>query len=251
MNKGLSPIIATMILIGIAISIGAIVSIWFSAQSQDYMYKEGERRERILNKEGESLVLVHVTFDSGTRDLTLTVQNNGTSDMEIAYLKVDQVFFRQTNLTCNPTGCQLDYSNSADVTVTLPASYDSIDDISSLEIGSTLGNLFIYNAPSPAINILSTFFDEHNLLVTFSGEKSIDDGEIVKYEWCFHYDDANDVCNTDPATSEPYDGVGSVSSFQYNDPNLGPGDYTVQLVVIDETGMVGVITIPIPIPVIT
>jgi hypothetical protein len=240
-----------MILIGIAISIGAIVSIWISAQSQEYMYKEGDRRERILNKEGESLVLVHIDFDSGTKVLTLTLQSNGTSDMEIAYVKVNDLFYRQATLTCVPSSCELDYSESIDVAVTLPASYDSIEDVNSLEIGSTLGNLFIYNAPSPVIRITSTFFDTDNLLVTFSGEGSVDsDGQIVKWEWCFHYDETNEQCNTDSGGS-PFEGSGVLYSFQYDDTDLGAGDYVVRLVVTDDTGMVGFITIDITIPLIT
>jgi hypothetical protein len=244
-----------MILIGIAISIGAIVSIWISAQSQEYMYKEGDRRERVLNKEGESLVLVHVVFDAtipAAPVLTLTLQNNGTSDMEVAYVKVDGLFYRQTTLTCDPSSCEVDYDSMIDVSVTLPASYERIEDVNSLEVGSILGNLFIFNAPSPEIRVTSTFFDTDNLLVTFSAERSVDsDGQIVKWEWCFHYDETNEVCNVDPDTSDEYGGTGEVYSFQYNDDDLGAGNYVVSLTVTDDTGLVGFITIDFTVPTIT
>ena len=246
MKKGLSPIIATMLLVGIAISIGAIASIWLNSQSQEYMYKEGERRERILNKEGESLTLVHLNFDSGTKDLTLTIQSNGTSDLTLSYLKVNEIFFNQSNITCSPSDCKLDFNESGSITVTLPAGFTKIEDIQSLEIGTVLGNLFIYQAPSPLIKITSTFFDTNNKLITFSGEGSVDsDGRIIKWEWCFDYDEATGTCNNNPITANPATGSGAVTSYSYL--GYASGTYTVRLAITDDTGMTGVILVDITI----
>lgn len=246
MKKGLSPIIATMILVGIAISIGAVVSIWLNAQSQEYMYKEGERRERILNKEGESLALVHVDFDNGTKNLTLTIQSNGTSDLILAYIKANELFYDQSSLMCTPSSCELGYNDSGSIAVNLPASYTSIEDVQSLEIGTVLGNLFIYQAPSPLIKITSTFFDTNNKLITFSGEGSVDsDGRIIKWEWCFDYDEATGTCNNNPNTGNPATGSGAVTSYSYF--GYASGTYTVRLVTTDDTGMTGIILVDITI----
>lgn len=260
MNKGLSPIIATMLLIGITISIGAIASIWLTSQSQEYMYKEGERRERLLDKEGESLVLIHVTYDDEDvidpdKGLELDIQNNGTSDLEVAYVKVNQYYFRQSDLDCYPN-CGLDIDDSRKISIpqaTLPSAIDSIEAVSSLEIGTTLGNLFIYNAPAPEIRITSTFLDANNKLYTFSGEGSRDDGRIVKWEWCFDYDETSgeececipgEVCNAGDPANRAY-GNGAVTSYNYQ--AYAADTYVVWLKVTDDTGMVGFITIEITI----
>jgi FlaG/FlaF family flagellin (archaellin) len=246
MKKGLSPIIATMLLVGIAISIGTIVSIWLNAQSQEYMYKEGERRDRILDKEGESLTLVHVNFDSGTKDLALTIQSNGTSDLTLSYLKVNGLFYDQSSLSCSPSDCTLNFNESGSITVTLPVSYTKIEDIQSLEIGTVLGNLFIYQAPSPLIRIASSFIDTNNKLITFSGEGSVDtDGRIIKWEWCFDYDESTGTCNNNPITGNPAIGNGAVTSYSYL--GYASGTYTVRLMVTDDTGMTGVILVDITI----
>jgi hypothetical protein len=224
------------------------------------MYKEGERRERILNKEGESLILIHVTYDDENvidpdTGLELDIQNNGTSDLDVAYVKVNEYYFGQSDLDCYPD-CDLDFQESRKITIplaTLPSSIDGIVKISSLEIGTTLGNLFIYNAPTPQIRIASSFIDANNKLYTFSGEGSVDDGTIVKWEWCFDYDDTTgSECECLPGEtctatdcSDPYRacGNGVVTSFNFQD--YAADTYVVWLRVTDDTGMVGFITIQI------
>lgn len=228
MSKGLSPIIATMILIGIAISIGAIVSIWISSQSSEYMYKEGDRRERILDKEGESLTLVHVEFDGVSQDFTLRLQNNGTSDLEVAYMLLNRNdYYSQTDITCSPS-CELEINQSGQFTVT--TGFNELEDIQSVEIGTTLGSLFIYNAPSPVIRITNTVFDANNKLVTFSGADSTDDEEIVEWLWDFSYDSV-------AGFSE--EGSGVLVTYSYS----SSGSYDVALKVTDNTGMIGFVVL--------
>ncbi len=245
MSKGLSPIIATMLLIGIAISVGTIVSIWLSGQSSEYMNKESERRERILNKEGESLVLVHMNFDA-TNNLVIRLQNNGTSDLEISYMKINEHYIRQVIFCASPTDCELDFNESgvftilaADLATEAPG-VTEMEDISSLEIGTTLGRLFIYNAPSPEIRITSSYLETGNRLITVSGEGSVDDGQIVKWEWCFNWDTsvAPAVCSN--VGTESAVGYGAVCTYNYTVSD----SYIIRLIVTDDTGMVGVITLP-------
>lgn len=270
MSKGLSPIIATMLLVGIAISIGAIASIWLNSQSTEYMNKESERRERLLDKEGESLVLVHVEFDDSTGDLTLMMQNNGTSDLEVAYIMVNNNYFRQHIFCTTPANCELNYNESQEFAIQsadLPASINTVDDIRFIEVGTILGNLFIFNAPSPQIRVTGTFFEYDNILYIFSAEGSVDDGRIVEWIWCFDYSTTSgDLCECrlgetcvagDCDAYQECDcevracGHGSVASYNYKDydPVSYPNGAVVRLVVIDDTGMVGMITITVDIDV--
>lgn len=263
MSKGLSPIIATMILIAIAISLGAVASIWLRSQTQEYMMKEGERRDRILDKEGESLALIHVMYDDEVvvdpdTGLELDLQNNGTSDLDVAYVKLNQYYFRQNELDCYPD-CGIEIDSSRKITIplaSLPGAIDGIEKIGSIEIGTVLGNLFIYNAPAPQIRITNTFIDANNKLYTFSGEGSVDDGQIVKWLWCFDYDDATgDDCECMPGEtctaadcSDPYRACGNGIVTTYNYKDYATGTYYIWLTVTDDTGMVGVIIVQIDIP---
>lgn len=239
MSKGLSPIIATILLVAIAIAIGAVVSISMRAQSQEYMDKEAERRERVLDRKGESLVLVHVEYSSP--NLSIILQNNGTSDSEVTYVLVNSEYIKQENFVAG-SDYELDYSTSGTITVA-PSSISDIKGLSSLEIGTALGNLYVYSAPSPEIRVVSTWFDDttDNKVVVVSGEGSHDDGKIVKYEWCFDYDEVT-------GCTANFDMAGKSASFQYG---TNDGDFTIQLKVTDDTGMVGITTIPINIPVFT
>jgi flagellin-like protein len=222
MRKGLSPIIATMLLIAIAVAVGSVVSIYVTGHASEYMNKEGQRRERILDKEGESLQLVHVEVAGG--NVTLTVQNNGTTDVEVTY-----VTFSETDYNQLSPPAEIDYGESQDIVV---AYSGSIGDIRSVELGSVLGNIFVFNAPSPRIEIINSFFNADNKLVTFSGEGSTDDGRIVQWEWNF---DLSGLCSGLP------EGHGEVTSCSYivSTGACSPGTYTVQLIVTDDTGMIG------------
>ncbi len=248
MSKGLSPIIATMLLIGITISIGTVASIWMRSQSQEYMFKEGEHRERILNKQGEGLVLVHVVISGGNPVLTL--QNNGTSDLEVAYVKINEIYRSQDYLTCSFADCELRIDESGTVTVDMPAAV-TLSSIRSIEVGTVLGSMFIFNAPSAQIRIINTYFGEGNRLVTFSGEGSQDDGQIISWEWCFYWDDTNG-CLDFPAPFDPdtdaETGYGAAVSCSYPVPTNTDTTYTVVLTVTDDTGMVGSISISFTIP---
>jgi hypothetical protein len=202
------------------------------------MNKEADRREQILNRESESLTLVHVEIDAG--NLTLTLQNNGTSDIRVSYVKINESDF-------NPLSpeVELDYGQSTDVTVPISGSLHSV------EVGTTLGKVFVFNAPSAQIRVINTFFDASNKLVTFSGEGSTDDGRIAKWDWCFNWDETSNVCNANCSTLIPglAVGTGEVTSYSYVGANCTtPAAFVVRLVVTDDTGMTGEVLITIYVP---
>ncbi|MBU6998256.1 MAG: PKD domain-containing protein [Theionarchaea archaeon] len=233
MRKGLSPIIATILLIAIAVAVGSIVSIYVTGHASDYMNKEGERRERILDKEGESLELIHVESAGG--NVTLTVQNNGTTDVEVTYVTINETDYNQLSPTT-----MIDYGESQDITVAFGST------VNSLELGSRLGNIFVFNAPSPRIEIINSFFNADNKLVTFSGEGSTDDGRIVQWAWCFRWDEATDTCLAGCDGSPSAWGYGKVTSYSYI--GCSAGTYAVKLVVTDDTGMTGEVLVYVNIP---
>jgi hypothetical protein len=208
------------------------------------MIKEGERRERILDKEGESLVLVHIEIDSGTNNPTLKLQNNGTSDVEIGYVKLNEIYKDQTELTCSFTDYELGYEESGDVEV-LSTGISDMEDIYFVEIGSVLGSIFVYNAPTPQISVPSTFFDSDNRIVTVSGTGSEDDGRIVEWEWWFNYNETTGTADT----IDGDDGIetGVVASYSYPVPGTDT-TYKIRLIVTDETGMVGSVWVEFIIP---
>jgi hypothetical protein len=209
------------------------------------MIKEGERRERIIDKEGESLVLIHIEIDGVTGNPTLKLQNNGTSDVEVGYVKLNEIYKDQTELNCSFSDYEFGYNESGDVEV-LNTGITDIEDIYHVEVGSTLGSIFVYNAPTPQINVTSTFFDTDNRIVTVSGTGSEDDGRIVEFEWWFNYNEttgAADAINGD-------DGIetGVVASYDYPVPGADT-TYKIRLIITDETGMVGSVWVEFIIPV--
>lgn len=236
MRKGLSPIIATMLLIAIAVAVGSVVSIYVTGHASEYMNKEGQRRERILDKEGESLQLVHVEVAGG--NVTLTVQNNGTTDVEVTYVTLNETDYNQLS-----PSAEIDYGESQDIVVGYSG---SIEEIGSVELGSVLGNIFVFNAPSPRIEIINSFFNADNKLVTFSGEGSTDDGRIVQWVWCFRWDEPTSTCLGGCDGSPSAEGYGEVTSYSYI--GCSAGTYAVELTVTDDTGMTGEVLIYVSIP---
>ncbi|MGC1123308.1 MAG: archaellin/type IV pilin N-terminal domain-containing protein [Candidatus Methanofastidiosia archaeon] len=233
MRKGLSPIIATMLLIAIAVAVGSVVSIYVTGHASEYMNKEGERREQILDKQGESLELIHVESAGG--NVTLTVQNNGTTDVEVTYVTLNETDYNQLSPTT-----MIDYGESQDIAVAFSGT------VSSVELGSRLGNVFVFNAPSPRIEIINSFFNANNKLVTFSGEGSTDDGRIVQWTWCFRWDESSNTCLGGCDGSPSAVGYGEVTSYSYI--GCSAGIYTVKLTVTDDTGMTGEVLIYVNIP---
>lgn len=228
MNKrGLSPIIATILLVSIVIAMVGTVAIWINSQSQQAMNREAERRERIADRENELLGLIAVDRVLGT----LTVLNNGTSDSVIAYVTVDETFIRAAEFV-DPLAAQVGVG--AFTTVTLPDA-GVLANAGIVEIGTNLGNVFLSTAPSAVIEVENTFFSYGNKLVVLDGTKSTDsDGYIVLWEWDL---------NEDGDFDDPEDEVGQRISV-----TLSAGSHNITLRVTDETGLQSSVTITIQVP---
>jgi flagellin-like protein len=228
MNKrGVSPIIATILLMSIVVALVGVVAIWINAESQQAMEREGERRERIADRENELLELIAIDEVQGT----LTVLNNGTSDSVIAYVTIDETYIRNTEFQ-DPSAAEVDIGAFTTLTLTDPA---VLSDVKFVEIGTILGSTFLCAAPSAVIQVESTFFSYGNKLVVLDGTSSTDpDGYIVLWEWDLtgdgDFDDAED-------------GVGQRISVTFSS-----GSHTITLRVTDDAGLKSTASITIQVP---
>ncbi len=208
-NRGVSPIIATILLVSMVVALVGIVTIWVNSQSQSAMSSEGERRERMADRKSEILELVHVDADNDV----ITLANTGTSDSAVTYVKINNTDFSDLNPVV-----EIGFGESIDITtVVLPA------DVNVVEIGTLLGNVFVFTAPSAVIQVESVYCTSANSLYVFDGTKSVDaDGSIVLWNWHFA-----DVSGDFTWTGQRV----TVDFPRKTDP------WTVTLTVIDNTGM--------------
>jgi len=224
-NRGVSPIIATIMLVSIVVAMMGMVTIWVNSQSQQAMDTEGERRERIADRENELLELI--TVDS----TSLTILNNGTSDSVIAYLLINETYIQNAEFQ-DPSTAVVEVGA---FTVIIPTDPAVLTNVGLVEIGTELGNTFLFTAPSAVIQVESTFFSYGNKLVVLDGTASTDaDGHIVSWEWDL---------NGNGDFTDPEDGTGQRISVTFSS-----GSHTVTLRVTDETGLTSTTTIVLQIP---
>lgn len=224
-NRGVSPIIATIMLVSIVVGMMGIVTIWVNSQSQEAMNTEGERRERIADRENELLELI--TVDS----TSLTVLNNGTSDSVITYLLINEIYIQNAEFQ-DPSTAVVEIGA---FTVIIPADPAVLTNVGLVEIGTELGNTFLFTAPSAVIQVESTFFSYGNRLVVLDGTASTDaDGHIVSWEWDL---------NGNGDFTDPEDGTGQRISVTFSS-----GSHTITLRVTDETGLISTTTIVLQVP---
>ncbi len=226
-NRGVSPIIATILLVTMVVALMGTVAIWVNSRSQEAMYAEGERRERIADRENELLELVAIDDVLGT----LTILNNGTSYSVIGYILINETYIRNTEFQ-DPQAAEVDTGAFTTITLTDPA---VLANVGVVEIGTELGNTFLFTAPSAVIQVESTFFSYGNKLVVLDGSASTDsDGYIVLWEW-----DLNGDSDFDDAE----DGKGQRISVTFSS-----GSHIVTLRVTDDTGLTSSTTITIQVP---
>lgn len=226
-RRGVSPIIATVLMITIVMAMVGTVAVWVNSQSQQAMNREGERRERIANRENELLELIDVDEVQGT----LTILNNGTSDSVITYVVLNETYVRDVEFQ-DPSAAEVDIGAFTTITFTDPA---VLANVVLVEVGTELGNTFLFTAPSAVILVESTFFSYGNKLVVLDGTASTDsDSSIVLWEWDLNGD--GDFDDVDDRTGQRI----SVT--------FPSGSHTITLRVTDDTGLTSnaMITIEVP-----
>lgn len=226
-RRGVSPIIATVLMITIVMAMVGTVAVWVNSQSQQAMNREGERRERIANRANELLELIDVDEVQGT----LTILNNGTSDSVITYVVLNETYVRDVEFQ-DPSAAEVDIGAFTTITLTDPA---VLANVVLVEVGTELGNTFLFTAPSAVILVESTFFSYGNKLVVLDGTASTDsDSSIVLWEWDLNGD--GDFDDVDDRTGQRI----SVT--------FPSGSHTITLRVTDDTGLTSnaMITIEVP-----
>ena len=226
-ERGVSPIIATVLMITIVMAIVGTVAVWVNSQSQQAMNREGERRERIADRANELLELIDVDEVQGT----LTILNNGTSDSVITYVVLNETYLRNVEFQ-DPSAAEVDIGAFTTITLTDPA---VLANVVLVEVGTELGNTFLFTAPSAVILVESTFFSYGNKLVVLDGTASTDsDGNIVLWEWDLTGD--GDFDDVDDRTGQRI----SVT--------FPSGSHTITLRVTDDTGLTSSAMITIEVP---
>ncbi|MBU7045128.1 MAG: type IV pilin [Theionarchaea archaeon] len=226
-RRGVSPIIATVLMITIVMAMVGTVAVWVNSQSQQAMNREGERRERIANRANELLELIDVDEVQGT----LTILNNGTSDSVITYVVLNETYVRDVEFQ-DPSAAEVDIGAFTTITLTDPA---VLANVVLVEVGTELGNTFLFTAPSAVILVESTFFSYGNKLVVLDGTASTDsDSSIVLWEWDLNGD--GDFDDVDDRTGQRI----SVT--------FPSGSHTITLRITDDTGLTSnaMITIEVP-----
>lgn len=226
-RRGVSPIIATVLMITIVMAMVGTVAVWVNSQSQQAMNREGERRERIANRANELLELIDVDEVQGT----LTILNNGTSDSVITYVVLNETYVRDVEFQ-DPSAAEVDIGAFTTITLTDPA---VLANVVLVEVGTELGNTFLFTAPSAVILVESTFFSYGNKLVVLDGTASTDsDSSIVLWEWDLNGD--GDFDDVDDRTGQRI----SVT--------FPSGSHTITLRVTDDTGLTSSAMITIEVP---
>jgi len=85
-RKALSPVVASIILIAVTVAVSIAVAAWMGALTFNFMGSS-------------SLTITDVSFDSTSRNMTLTIKNTGTKQVTIAQVKVNSVNIPVLNFT--------------------------------------------------------------------------------------------------------------------------------------------------------
>jgi len=81
-RKGISPLIAAVLLIAFTISISTLVMPFFSSTMQSIQEGNNEEQEKILNAAEADLSIESAKYDSSSGNYTVTVKNSGSTELE-------------------------------------------------------------------------------------------------------------------------------------------------------------------------
>jgi flagellin-like protein len=138
--KAISPILATLLLIVIAVSAIVITYAWVTTFLTGTTGGAGV----ILNKD-------NVSWNSTAGTITIYVRNTGTSDAEIDDVYVGTTstnLARQTSVTYDPTSA-IAYANGGTVAITVTYSW-SVDTTYYFKVAPKAGAPLEFNAKSPS-----------------------------------------------------------------------------------------------------
>jgi flagellin-like protein len=131
-RKALSPVVAAIILIAVTVAVSIAVAAWMGALTFTFM-------------KTEELRIVGVKFETG--NITITVQNTGTSDSVISNMKVeDEIYAIHTANGAAATSLEL--SPEASGTVVCDYSWTAGTSYN-VAVVTRDGNIFTYRTSAP------------------------------------------------------------------------------------------------------
>ncbi len=96
-EKGISPLIAAVLLITFVIAIGALVSPFMNELVKDSQETTNEDQQELLDHVGAGMEIKEFAYNSSSGNYTITVQNTGESRIEnfTATATGDQIFHEE------------------------------------------------------------------------------------------------------------------------------------------------------------
>lgn len=87
-RKGLSPVVAAIILIAVTVAVSIAVAAWMGSLTVGFM-------------ETEELDIIGVTYDEDAKKVSIEVANVGTNTIAITSIRIDDVTYKNFNSTGN------------------------------------------------------------------------------------------------------------------------------------------------------
>jgi flagellin-like protein len=128
-KKALSPVVAAIILIAVTVAVSIAVAAWMGALTFTFMATE-------------QLEIQGATFPDGNANVTLTVQNTGTSDLTVSKYKIG------VSGTITALASEVPVLQGASASVTVPLAWTSGTTYDIYVITSS-GKQFPYRATAP------------------------------------------------------------------------------------------------------
>jgi len=101
-NKGISPILASVLLLAVTVSVAGIFSGWAPNLAQTVTDQTGNQTEHRLECNEASADFISATYDSANSEITTALRNNGRADFEelilVAFDSNDSLM-AQTNIS--------------------------------------------------------------------------------------------------------------------------------------------------------
>jgi len=104
MQKGISPLVATVLLIAITMTLAGIVAFWGSSFFRTSLPTENQT-QALQACSGGSIKLISSSYDSNTQTFTITIYNDGTQRLvinNITFIYADRAESKEINSEISP-----------------------------------------------------------------------------------------------------------------------------------------------------
>ena len=112
-NKGISPILASVLLLAVTISVAGVFSGWAPSLAQTVTEQTGNQTEQRLACNQASAEFISVNYDSGNSEVNLALRNDGGEDFSELIL----VAFNSEDNLLAQENISVDAGNVANTTI--------------------------------------------------------------------------------------------------------------------------------------